>query len=241
MPRSRPECVSGSRRPTPPTCCAWAFSLGLGLLASGTHAAWKLEFSSYLNGNRHDEANAVAFTPSGNVVVVGETSSRDFPTVNPIQAEPVGGNREGFVAMLDPTTGTLLASTYLGGRHGWDVAEDVAVDGAGNIYVVGTTCGTGFPVRNAIQSERPSEGCNGFLTKFSPALDEILFSTYLGGSDGSSDLVAVAADQEGVVWVAGSSGEGFPLSNPLLEMHGGAVDPVIARVDTVEGRLLSLK
>ncbi len=219
---------------------AWVWALALGLAASReARAEWKLEFSSYLGGTRAEAAFAVAFAPSGEVVVAGFTRSPDFPTtVNAFQPEK-GPGPEAFVSKLDPSTGTLIASTYLGGSNSEEGANDVAVDRDGNVYVVGFTCGTGFPVRNAIQSEPPNAGsCSGFLSKLSPGLDELLFSTYLGGTEGGAILNAVALDQEGTVWVAWAANSGFPMQDPLQATNRGQADAVVARIDAVHGHLL---
>jgi uncharacterized protein (TIGR03437 family) len=82
----------------------------------------------------------------------------------------------------------------------------IAVDPAGNIYVAGSTTSPDFPLLNPLQSlsgQAPGSG-SGFLTKLAPD-GSIIFSTYLGGTMGSSDMTAVAVDAQGNAYVTGST------------------------------------
>ena len=88
-----------------------------------------------LGGAGDDQGGSVTTLNDGSVVLAGTTSSADLPTVNALQGRP-GGGRDAFIARLDPATGTLISSTYLGGA-GDDTAEGVAVDAAGSVWVAG--------------------------------------------------------------------------------------------------------
>ena len=50
-----------------------------------------LVYSTYLGGGGYDSGRGIAVDNAGNAYVVGETSSKDFPTVNPIQGARAGG------------------------------------------------------------------------------------------------------------------------------------------------------
>ena len=67
--------------------------------------------------------------------------------------------------------------TYFGGTGG-DVANGIAVDTAGNVYL------TGYTLRpdSACFSVLNGGGNNVFVTKFSPNLGSVIYSTYVGGS-----------------------------------------------------------
>ena len=81
-------------------------------------------------------------------------------------AANVPGPSDAFVTELDPTGTSLVFSTYLGGSDN-DVANGVAVDSSGDVFVVGTTSsgdsllsmgGTTFPTLRAVQPSRVSPG-----------------------------------------------------------------------------------
>lgn len=82
-----------------------------------------------------------------------------------------GGAGDAFVSVLDPTGFFNLYTTYLGGS-GLELAEGVAVDGAENAYVTGTTQSDDFPVTPGVfEGEHPDNG-NGlaFVARIVPVL-----------------------------------------------------------------------
>lgn len=81
----------------------------------------------------------------------------------------------------------------------------IAVDASGNIFVGGVTPRPDFPVVKALQSTPAMNGgMTGFLVKLAPD-GTILFSTYLGGTQGPSSMNAIALDSQGNVYVTGTT------------------------------------
>jgi uncharacterized protein (TIGR03437 family) len=89
---------------------------------------------------------------------------------------------------------------------GLDQFTGMGTDAQGNIYIVGTTTSTNFPVRNPVQSHLAGQ-TNVFVTKLDPS-GNILYSTYYGG--GSENPAAMTVDAAGDVYVTGSAALGFP-------------------------------
>jgi Beta-propeller repeat len=80
----------------------------------------------------------------GNTYVAGSTKSLNFPVKNAVQNHSASpGSYDVFVTKFDPS-GNIVYSTYFGGSAD-DVTRAVAVDAAGDIYVVGTTASLDFP------------------------------------------------------------------------------------------------
>jgi hypothetical protein len=75
------------------------------LNASGT----SLVYSTYLGGSEYDQAYGIAVDASGNAYVDGETSSPDFPTANPFQAN-LRGFQSAFVTKISPGNGLPTAT-----------------------------------------------------------------------------------------------------------------------------------
>ncbi len=108
-----------------------------------------LIFSTYIGGSSGDGAQAVATDPAGNTYVAGDTTSKDFPTLNPIQ-QSLTGISNVFAAAWNGQTGALQYATYLGGS-GLDRASAIAADAAGNAYIAGSTTSSDFPVKYPFQ------------------------------------------------------------------------------------------
>ena len=92
-------------------------------------------------GSRGDFGISVAQDTSGNVYVIGFTSSADFPMANATDSTH-GGVYDAFVLKLDPSLSTLLFSTFLGGEAD-DRGYAIAVDPTNAIHVLGRTSSAG--------------------------------------------------------------------------------------------------
>src|SRR5439155_1546373 len=103
-----------------------------------------LLYSTYLGGSGADEGLGIAVDGAGNAYVTGETDSTDFPTTAGAFDTSANGGFDAFVTKLNPLGTSLLYSTYLGGS-GSDCGSGIAVDGAGNAYVTGSTGSANFP------------------------------------------------------------------------------------------------
>ena len=171
-------------------------------------------YATYLRGSGTDVANAIAIDDVGDAYVVGETTSNDFPTMNPFQAGNAG-SEDGFITKINPTGTGLIYSTYLGGSS-VDQLNSVAVDGAGNAHVTGFTKSTDFPVSNASQgSLGASSDGNAVVTELSPTGTSLVYSTYLGGTFSQGNSIATdSAGDAAVVGIVANSCD-FPLQNAI--------------------------
>ena len=195
-----------------------------------------LAYSTYLGGSGHDFGYGIAVDGSGNAYVTGGTSSTNFPTVNPIQGAPAGGNHDVFVAKLDPTGSALAYCTYLGGSSS-DHARGIAVDGFGNAYVTGFTYSTDFPAANPIQGALAGSH-DALVAKLNAAGSDLVFSTYLGGSGGDWGL-GIAVDGSGSAYVAGhTESTDFPTADPIQSVSAGGHDAFVAKLDAAGSALV---
>ncbi len=143
------------------------------LNATGT----ALVYSTYLGGSGDESALNIALDSQKNAYIESQTTSTNFPLKNATQATFGGGAHDGAITELNATGATLVYSSYLGG-NGEDIPRGMALDPSGNIYLVGRTASTNFPVTTgAFQTKCGTDGlCNGglfdaFAVKISPSVD----------------------------------------------------------------------
>jgi Beta-propeller repeat/Abnormal spindle-like microcephaly-assoc'd, ASPM-SPD-2-Hydin len=151
--------TSGVSRDTASSHSTTAFVFKLDPLGS------KLDFSTFLGGYQEDDGKAIALDAARHVYVAGWTSSSLFPTTADAFQNQLNGKSAGFVSQLDERGAKLEYSSLIGGS-GSDVANAVALDIAGNIYVAGSTDSVDFPLRIAVQGSLAGER-NAFVAKFS--------------------------------------------------------------------------
>jgi hypothetical protein len=115
---------------------------------------------------------------------------------------------KGRALIIDPV---LTYSTYVGGGA-QDYAYGIAVDGAGNAYLTGTTNSFNFPTTPQAYQTAQNDI---FVTKLNPSGTGLVYSTFFGG--GSTDFAyAIAVDQSNSAYVTGvTSSNNFPLVNSL--------------------------
>ncbi|MET0622577.1 MAG: SBBP repeat-containing protein, partial [Pyrinomonadaceae bacterium] len=145
-----------------------------------------LVYSTYLGGaGNMDQGLGVGVGADGSAYVAGGTSSANFPQVEP--ARGYGGLSDAFVARLNPAGSALLFSTYLGGAA-HDQGNALAVNSAGEIFVVGNTASTDFPVLSAVRGTYGGGRSDAFVAKLGPGIDLVVTMT------DSPDPVALGAD-----------------------------------------------
>ena len=196
--------------PTAPTPGAYDASLGGGadafvtkLNAAGTAPV----YSTYLGGSSLETARAIAVDSSGQAYVTGSTFSTDFPTAPSPGAFDTtrGGQNDAFVTKLNAAGTGIVYSTYLGGGN-YDVGYGIAVDGSGQAYVAGHTASNNFPTRpkpGAYDTVRGGTD-DAFVAKLDAAGTNLVYSTYLGGSDLDIGR-GIAVDASGQAYVAGDT------------------------------------
>lgn len=196
-----------------------------------------LVYSTWVGGSDYETAQGLAVDGSGNAYVTGYTYSTNFPTVGGFKPT-ISGSIDAFVFRLNTTGTTLAGSSYLGGANGIgnDEGRDVAVDATGNIYVVGWTLSSNFPVVNALD---PTYNFNGsfstsdvFVTKYNPAGTAMLWSTYLGGTD-DEEAQAIALDASGNAYVTGYTySTNFPVQNAYQAGSNGGAEVFVTKINT---------
>ncbi len=196
-------------------------------------------YATFLGGTNNDAATGITVDTNGNAYVVGWTISTNFPGArqndgftnctgfvnNQITNNVInwlGITTNTFLTEINASGSNILHTAVFGGFT-MDIANGVALDTAGNIYVAGNATSTNFPVTPAalVGSLRStnSGGSDVFITAFKSDWSALLYSTYLGGSLNDAGN-AIAVDATGNAFIAGQT---FSLNYPWFN----AVQPGI--------------
>ena len=169
-----------------------------------------LVYSTYLGGSDSDSGGGLAIDSAGNAYISGGTASLDFPTTpGAFDTLPNGG--DAFVTKLNATGSGVIFSSLLGGSAG-EGAAGIALDGAGHIWLTGTTSSADFPTVVGAADLSFNGVADAFVSELSADGSTLLYSSFFGGtqSDSGTDLVT---DASGNVFVTGQTySSDFPVT-----------------------------
>lgn len=133
--------------------------------------------------------------------------------------ELTGNYLDNTPLIIDPI---LMYATYLGGSL-TENARGIAVDTQGCAYVTGTTNSVDFPVTpGAFQTTAGGEG-NAYVTKFASDGSSLIYSTYLGGSNGAT-ANSIFLDTQECAYITGStSSTDFPITPGAYQTTPGSL------------------
>jgi uncharacterized protein (TIGR03437 family) len=201
-------------------------------IASVSGSLMKLDPTGRVLWAAQGVGGAIAVDSAENIYVAGNDNAAKFPTTaNAFQTTAsfslcatTGGLlsfgfpcAQQYIAKVSPDGSTLLFSTYLTGTLG-AYAADIALGPDGSIYTAGSVQATNYPVTaGALIDTYPAQfldslcsciipalsySSSGFLSRLSADGSQLLYSTFLGGSQ-SDRPSAIAVGKDGSMVVAG--------------------------------------
>ncbi len=197
-----------------------------------------LVYCGYIGGTNSDEGFDIAVDAAGSAYVTGRTSSNQssFPvrvgpdlTFNGSGAFPTP---DAFVAKVKADGTGLEYCGYIGG-DATDTAYDIAIDGAGNAYVIGETASTQatFPVTGG-----PGLTFKGvrdaFVAKVKSDGTGLEYCGYIGGI-GTDAGLGIAVDRAGDAYIIGdtrSNESTFPVTAGPDLTFNGKQDVFVAKI-----------
>jgi uncharacterized delta-60 repeat protein len=166
------------------------------LSISKYNAAGIIQWQRILGGASLDRANGVSVDSSSNVYAVGRTAS-------------TGGGGTDFLITKYNSSGTLQWQQSLGGT-GNEIANDVSIDSAGNIYVLGKTIASGGAGGNQL-----------FLAKYNSSGTLQWQRTLEGAVTDTGESVAIDS-ADNVYAVGGTDSEGAGGIDLLLAKYNSS-------------------
>jgi gliding motility-associated-like protein len=185
----------------------------LKLNSNGTNAL----FSTYLGGNDYDYIEEISISNTGDIIIVGETRSFDFPTTSGAFDQTfngtIGSSTDGFVAKFNSNGSVLLFSTLIGGSA-TEYLYCLELNSCGDIIVAGLTFSDDFPVSANAYGSASGGGVDACAFVLSNNGSVLLASTYLGTPgfdmtnglivDGNGEIIWGIVTDPGLVTTAGA-------------------------------------
>lgn len=195
-----------------------------------------VEYGTYLGGADSDGATRLTLDSNGDVYLTGYTSSADFPVSQNAMQPNFRGDYDAFAVKIAKTDGSVVFSTYIGGRDG-DSGSGIQVDTQGNVYVGGSTDSGDFPVGpvSLVFAFQGGRFGDAFITKLSPDGSQRIYSTYIGAS-GSDSGADIAVDQDGFCYLTGTTDSfDLMLDEPEIQPYqptrpGGVSDIYVTKI-----------
>lgn len=170
-------------------------------------------YSTFFGGNGEDKAVAVTVTPDNLAVVLGTTTSTNSfgPVPTGLQTTKSGGT-DFFVVEFNnqskPNTFTYL------GSNGDEIGTDILLNTQnGDVYISGYTNSNGISIIGSDFQTNNLGGFDGYIAQFNSALNELKYSTFIGGT-GLDKINEFTIDNNSDVYYCGiSSGNNVPKSS----------------------------
>ena len=180
----------------------------------------KLEYSFFLGG-RGNEIGRILRDSKGNLVIVGTTSSINFPVTNGTQfpnSDSTLGHNGGalYITVIDSAGKNLLYSTFVGGsKANWP--NGIMIDRNDNLFITGAAGSSDFPVtQNAYQKNRKADN-DAFLLKFNLNQKKIEYCTYIGGALADAGNSILKDKRGNIVLIGTTLSSDFPFTHNALD------------------------
>ena len=164
------------------------------------------KWATYYGGNGSDGANSICLDSQGNIYIVGNAQSINFPLQQLVGAYWQGVNAGGgdiFILKFN-NQGVRQWATYYGGSNG-DIAI-ICVDNQDNIYITGSTDSQDFPTQQlaGAYNQTTNTGIgfsDAFILKFNNQ-GVRQWATYYGGN-GSDGARSICIDSQDNIYITG--------------------------------------
>jgi hypothetical protein len=193
-------------------------------------------YSTYLGGFDMDVAYGIAVDASGAIYVTGLTTSFNFPTANALDRR-YNGAFDVFVAKFVPDGSDLAFSTFLGGSVS-EWPNDLALDAAGNVVIVGMSNSPDFPAPDPMPYMQ--SGRSLFLASLASDGSAYRYVSRFGGSGGDEHPNVAAGPGGSVYMLWDGISPDLPVTTSLLPETSLPPDLFVARISPLR-HLLSVR
>ena len=175
-----------------------------------------LLFSTYIGGASFENPRSMIVNSLNQLYVLSVTQSNDFPSTSGSFQNALNGSSSDLAVSCFNVGGTqLIASTFVGGsaNEGANaigfVGDDfnrgeINLDRNEDVLVASSTTSIDFPVTNGAFQTVLGGLSDGVLFKMNKSLNQMIWSTYVGGTQ-DDNVMSIATDLNNDVWVTGGT------------------------------------
>ena len=202
----------------------------------------ELAYMVLFPSNVEEFAEDIVVDEQGYAYVVGRTDSPDFPTTAGAFDTTHSGafDFDAFVVKVDPQ-GQVVYSTFLG-NSGSDDAKGVAIDGAGNAYVTGSTWGTDFPVTSDAYDSTHNGQRDLFLAKLNADGSKLEYATFFGGGSQEQAEEIVLHENKAIYLTGWTRSEDFPTTEGAYDsQYSGGFEAFVIKMGIDDSQTSSIQ
>ncbi len=193
----------------------------------------QLIYCTYLGGDKDEDPHSMVVNRNNELIIFGNTMSANFPFTKNAYDTTHNGASDIIIMRISPDGRQLLGSTFIGGKDfdalngvfegeqysnllAYNYADtyrgEVLADSAGYIYVATTTNSADFPAENGFQQTFGGGIQDACILKMTPDLSQLVWSTFLGGSDDDA-AYSLAFNTAGEIYTCGGTiSKDFPVA-----------------------------
>ncbi|MEP6948277.1 MAG: PKD domain-containing protein, partial [Ginsengibacter sp.] len=219
-------------------------------------------YATYIGGNNSDQPHSLIVDPQGNLVIAGRSKSTgssdpslNYPTTVPVYGP--GGGWDIVVTKLNASGGALIGSMRIGGtgddgvnikdetassggsslkrNYGDDARSEVLLDGSNNIYLASCTQSADYKTSPGAFQSIIGGKQDGVVLKLNPDCNNVLFSTFLGGSENDASYVLTLGSSNNIYVAGGTASADLPgISNSGVissSFQGGVCDGFVVELN----------
>lgn len=162
-----------------------------------------------------DYGSALVVNEAGEAHLTGRSLSPvfcEFLGLPPGYDTTYNGNSDAIIIKFTADGSALEFCTFVGGAES-DIANAIALDDDGNIYIAGSTWSEDFPVTDGVYSETLAGLRDSFVAKLDPTGMNLLYGTYIGAVSNQEEITGIALDADRNLYATGwTNSDDFPVT-----------------------------
>ncbi|MBU8892154.1 MAG: DUF3471 domain-containing protein [Bacteroidales bacterium] len=207
----------------------------------------EIVFATLIGGTKREHHTAITVDEQGYIYIAGGTESIDFPVTEGVYDTSFNGEGQWagdvFLTKMNPTGTDIIFSTFIGGAVEETVSGGgIKIDSKGNIILAGVTLSHDFPLTKGVIDTTKNEH-HGFLSKFNPDGEKLLFSTFFGSSQMEMILGLDVDDKDNIYITGGTLTADLPVTDNAVRKefikpeNRARMDHFIAKIDETGNKI----